>query len=79
MDWRFRSKRRPVYDTAVILQVVKEPVGRKAVKYMREQGPHWLPRIRAYPKKGDFSIIAGILARSFPVEYLDCTGTILFL
>ena len=29
----------------MILQVVKEPVGRKAVKYLREQAAHWLPRI----------------------------------
>jgi REP-associated tyrosine transposase len=37
--------RRPVYDVPVILQEIKEPVGRKAVKYLRSHAPEWLARI----------------------------------
>lgn len=36
---------RPVYDIAVILKAIKEPVGRRAVTYLREFAPHWIPRI----------------------------------
>ena len=35
----------PNYDIRIILQKIKEPVGRKAVKYLRANVPHWLPRI----------------------------------
>jgi putative transposase len=34
-----------IYDISLILQQIKEPVGRKAVKYLRANAPHWLPRI----------------------------------
>src|SRR5262245_51890194 len=33
------------YDIRGILQRIKEPVGRKAVKYLRACAPHWLARI----------------------------------
>src|SRR5258707_10414289 len=33
------------YDMAVIRNAIKEPVGRKAVKYLQSQAPQWLPRI----------------------------------
>jgi putative transposase len=36
---------RVVHEVSEILQAVKEPVGRKAVKYPREHAPEWLPRI----------------------------------
>src|SRR5262245_27684694 len=36
---------RPKYDIDLILQRIKEPVGRKAVKYLRENAPDWLRRI----------------------------------
>jgi putative transposase len=35
----------PGYDVAAILQKIKEPVGRKAVRYLQTSAPHWLPRI----------------------------------
>jgi putative transposase len=35
----------PKYDIRKILQAIKEPVGRKAVKHLRSHAPHWLPRI----------------------------------
>jgi putative transposase len=37
--------KRPDYDIRLILQAIKEPVGRKAVKHLRANAPHWLPRI----------------------------------
>jgi putative transposase len=37
--------RHPNYDIRTILRKIKEPVGRKAVKHLREQAPDWLPRI----------------------------------
>jgi len=37
--------RQPVYDVRDILQRIKEPVGRKAVKHMQTQAARWLPRI----------------------------------
>jgi len=33
------------YDIRFILQKIKEPVGRKAIKYLTVNGAHWLPRI----------------------------------
>jgi putative transposase len=37
--------RRERYKVEEILKAIKEPVGRKAVAYLREHAPHWLPRI----------------------------------
>jgi putative transposase len=37
--------KRQQYDVRIFLQQIKEPVGRKAVKYLRVHAPHWLPRI----------------------------------
>jgi len=37
--------RQPVYDIESILKKIKEPVGRKAVKYLKAHAPHWLARI----------------------------------
>jgi putative transposase len=37
--------RRPVYEVSDILSAIKEPVGRKAVKYLKVSAPDWLPRI----------------------------------
>ncbi len=37
--------RREEYDVSVILQRIKEPVGRKAVKFLQDSAPEWLPRI----------------------------------
>ena len=37
--------RRPVYEVSDILSAIKEPVGRKAVKYLKVAAPAWLPRI----------------------------------
>jgi putative transposase len=37
--------RRQKYDIRIILQEMKEPVGRKAIKHLRATAPHWLPRI----------------------------------
>jgi putative transposase len=36
---------RPNYDIRLILQKIKEPVGRQAIKYLRAHAAHWLPRI----------------------------------
>src|SRR5215475_14079232 len=33
---------RPQYDIRLILQAIKEPVGRKAVKHLRASAPQWL-------------------------------------
>jgi putative transposase len=35
----------PKYDIRLILQHIKEPVGRIAVQHLRANAPHWLPRI----------------------------------
>lgn len=43
--------RQPVYEIELILQSIKEPVGRKVVDYLREYAPEWLPRIAV--TKGD--------------------------
>jgi len=37
--------RRPTYDISAIRQAIKEPVGRRGVRYLRVHAPHWLPRI----------------------------------
>lgn len=37
--------RRPVYDVDDILQAIKEPVGRKAIAWLRKHAPQWLPRV----------------------------------
>jgi putative transposase len=37
--------RPPVYDISVILQAIKEPVGRRATSYVARHAPEWLPRI----------------------------------
>jgi putative transposase len=37
--------KRPDYDVRLILQAVKEPVGRRAVKHLQQNAPEWLPRI----------------------------------
>jgi putative transposase len=37
--------RRPAYEMAAILRAMKEPVGRRAIKYLAEHAPTWLPRI----------------------------------
>jgi putative transposase len=37
--------RQACYDIAVILKAIKEPVGRRAVKLLREQSSPWLARI----------------------------------
>ena len=37
--------RRPTYQMATILKAIKEPVGRRAVSYLAEHAPEWLPRI----------------------------------
>ena len=33
------------YDIALIRKAIKEPVGRKAIKYLRAEAPEWLPRL----------------------------------
>jgi len=43
--------RRPIYDIATIREAIKEPVGRNAVKFLRNEAPEWLERIRV--KKGN--------------------------
>jgi putative transposase len=45
--------KRPVYDTSTILQAIKEPVSRKAVRHLSVHAPEWLPRItvRRGPRK----------------------------
>jgi putative transposase len=37
--------RQPKYEMASILKAIKEPVGRKALLYLAEHAPQWLPRI----------------------------------
>ncbi len=34
-----------VYDIALVRQAIKEPVGRKAIKYIEESAPDWLPKL----------------------------------
>src|SRR5262245_21201153 len=36
---------RPDYDIRIILQKIKEPVGRQAVNYLVANAPHWIERI----------------------------------
>jgi putative transposase len=36
---------RAFYEMAAVLKAIKEPVGRKAIKYLREHAPLWLPKI----------------------------------
>ena len=36
---------RPKYEIASILKAIKEPVGRRAVSYLRSHAPQWIPRI----------------------------------
>jgi putative transposase len=43
--------KRSKYDVPAILQAIKEPVGRKAIKYLRANAAPWLPRITV--KRGD--------------------------
>jgi putative transposase len=45
--WPFR----PVYDVRSILHAIKAPVGRKAVEYLRDAAPEWLPRITVAKKQ----------------------------
>jgi putative transposase len=37
--------RQPVYDVAVIRRSIKEPVARVAMKYLRKNAPHWIPKL----------------------------------
>jgi putative transposase len=37
--------KRPQYDIAVIRKSIKEPVGRKAIKYLRAEAPEWFSRL----------------------------------
>jgi len=37
--------RRKKYDIAEIRQAIKEPVGRQAMRYVREYRPEWLPKL----------------------------------
>src|SRR3954453_6484341 len=37
--------RAEVYDMSVLLRAIKEPVGRRAARYLVEHAPEWLPRI----------------------------------
>ena len=39
------SPRTAPYDIRPILQRIKEPVGRRAVKYLKMEAPEWLPKI----------------------------------
>jgi putative transposase len=41
----------PVYDIAAIRRAIKSPVAKRAIKYIEEHAPHWLPRITR--KRGD--------------------------
>jgi len=42
----------PVYDVGDILKAIKEQPARKAIGYMRQHAPHWLPRITVKHGKG---------------------------
>jgi putative transposase len=35
----------PEYSISTIIQKIKEPVGRKAIKYLKQENPDWLSRI----------------------------------
>ena len=35
--------RQPQYDIRLILQAIKEPVAKRAVAYLRQHAPQWLP------------------------------------
>ncbi len=37
--------KQPDYDIGAILKAIKQPVGVKAIKHLREHAPAWLPRI----------------------------------
>jgi putative transposase len=37
--------RQPAYQTAAIRKAIKEPVGRRAIRYLAETAPDWLPRV----------------------------------
>lgn len=37
--------RQPVYDMSAILKAIKEPVGRQAIRHIKQHAPHWLTRI----------------------------------
>ena len=37
--------RKKVFDIRTIRHAIKEPVGRKAIKHLRDHAPQWLPRI----------------------------------
>ena len=36
------------YDTGEFLKAIKEPVGRKAVQFLKLHSPAWLPRLRVH-------------------------------
>jgi putative transposase len=42
--------KQPVYNIAAILKAIKQPVGTKAIKFLRQHSPEWLGRITV--KKG---------------------------
>lgn len=44
--------RRPQYDIALILQAIKAPVGRKAIRHLRNHAPRWLARITVQRGQG---------------------------
>jgi putative transposase len=37
--------RQEVYEVAAILKAIKEPVGRKAIAYLRREAPEWITRV----------------------------------
>ena len=37
--------RQPIYEVGVILKAIKQPVGVRAIKFLRKSSPQWLPRI----------------------------------
>jgi len=43
--------RRPNYDMAEIRRAIKEPVGRKALRYVRDQAPEWEARLTRHRGK----------------------------
>ena len=42
----------PDYDTGLIRQAIKQPVGRKAVNWLKSNNPGWLARLRKVSAKG---------------------------
>lgn len=38
--------RKPIYDIAVILRQIKEPVARQAIRWIRQHAPEWLPKLQ---------------------------------